>query len=643
MSHAGESQGSRRAAAMTLALLGQALAQEAPVQVPKGKLEDLSLEELGSLEVTSVSKRPQKWGEAAASIYVITGEDIRRAGAVNLAEALRLAPNLQVARVDASQYAIGAGGFNINNVNKMLVLIDGRSVYSPINAGVFWDAQEVSLQDIERIEVIRGPGGALWGSNAVNGVINVITRSAKESQGTELSAARGDEVRTLGAGRHGGRLSENAYYRIYGRYLDVDASVKANGASSFDDWHRAQVGFRVDWAQAADTLTLQGDAYKGLVNQAAGSDKRLKGANLLARWSHEGSPDSSLQAQLYIDRAQRDLPSVYLNQESVFSDTLDTVDLDIHHRFKVGSRHEIVWGGGYRSSHDRVVNPAIFAFMPARKDLRLLNVFAQESVALAPERLTLTLGVKFEHNVYTGWETQPSLRLAWRIDEGRMLWMAASRAVRTPSRVDSEFNVNLPGILVLNGNPAFRSETVVSYEAGYRAQPGPRAAFSLSTFYNVYKHLRTLERTEQILANRAEGESYGGEAWGEIHVADAWRLKPGYAYQRTSYRLLPGSSDPSGSAGVGNDARHRFLLTSLWKPAAQLEFDGTLRHVSALPNPAVPAYWALDLRLGWRPLPRLEIALIGQNLLDKQHPEFGPATNRKEFEQGAMVRLTWAF
>ena len=362
--------------------------------------------------------------------------------------------------------------------------------------------------------------------------------------------------------------------------------------------------------------------------------------DLLGRWARSFSPDSDLEVQIYFDHTRRDYPTV-------FGETVNTFDISMTHRFKLADRHQIVWGFGYRSSKDEVENSPLISFLPASKNLRLANIFAQDSIALVRDKLTLTLGTKLEHNVYTGWEIQPSGRLAWKVDDQQLLWAAISRAVRTPSRVDRDFYVDLP-YAVLKGGPNFRSESVVSYELGYRAQPSARLSLSLSTFYNVYKDLRSVEQIAGtpptfILANKIEGKTYGAELWGEIRLTDSWRLKPGYAYLRTNFWALAWSTVVTGATSPGNDARHRFLLTSILNLTPHLELDGTLRHVSALPSPAVPAYWALDLHLGWRPSKGLEVALIGQNLLNHQHPEFGPPLGRSEIQHGVLLRVTWTF
>ncbi|HVK55684.1 MAG TPA: TonB-dependent receptor [Burkholderiales bacterium] len=602
-------------------------------------LAELSLEELGNIEITSVRRTPERLSDAAAAIFVITRDDILRSGVVTIPEALRLAPNLQVARVDATQYAINARGFNTATSNQLLVLIDGRSVYTPLYSGVFWDVQDVLMEDIDRIEVISGPGGALWGSNAVNGVINIVTRSAHETKDTVVLGAAGSETRAHVSFRHGGELSDTASYRIHGKYLDQDSTVRANGADVPDASRKGQIGFRLDWDKAADTFTVQGDAYKGETDQAAVDDKTVAGANLLGRWSRSLGADSNVQLQVYHDHTERDYPGT-------FKEIRNTTDIELQHRFKPAKRHEIVWGGGYRSSSDHVTNSATLAFLPTHVRLNLANLFLQDSITLIPERLDLTLGSKFERNDYTGLEIQPSARVAWKMKDRQLLWGAISRAVRTPSRIDRQlFSPGSPPFL-LAGGADFRSETLLAYELGYRIQAHARASLSISTFYNVYDHLRSLEPQPSgafVIGNEMEGSTYGAELWGDLEVTKWWRIKAGYAYLEKDLRLSSNSRDPNGVRPSGNDAKHRITLRSSMDITPTLALDGTLRYVSALPNPSVPAYTTLDLRLGWKATKELEVALIGQNLLDKQHPEFGSAPNRSEIERNVMVRATWRF
>lgn len=620
--------------------LGLAAAGAAHAQTPPGGLADLSLEELGNVEITSVSKRPEKLAEAAAALFVISAEDIRRAGAVSLPEALRLAPNLEVAQLDASAYAISARGFNINTANKLLVLIDGRSVYTPLHAGVFWDTPDVLLEDIERIEVVSGPGGTLWGSNAVNGVINITTRRASQSTGGLLQGGGGSWDRLAGA-RYGGRLGDHAAFRVYGKYFGRAHSNHANGTAVEDAWHKSQGGFRVDWDHEGDALTLQGDAYQGILDQGGALDRTLKGQNLVGRLGRTWSKDAELQIQFYFDRTQRNYPGIYAEDRK-------TVDVDLQHRFKLGGRQEVVWGGGFRSYRDHIQNSGLLAFLPATTDHRLGNFFVQDRVGFLEGRLALTLGVKVEHNDYTGYELQPNGRLGLKLKEHQFLWAAVSRAVRTPSRVDRDlYAPPIPPYLIAGG-PQFRSETLTAYELGYRGQAGDKVSLVASAFYNDYAHLRTLEQATPatyVISNQMEGHTLGGEIWCEIAATEAWRLKPGYAFFQEDLRLLPGSKDTTGTKGAGNDPRHRAYLRSLWNLGPAWELDFTVRHIGALPDPPVPAYLALDLHVGWRPSPGLEVSLLGQNLTEARHVEFASSgtTLPSVLERRALVKLTWTF
>src|SRR5438876_10267137 len=397
-------------------------------------LKEKSLKELMEVMVTSVSKKSEKLSEAASAITVITQEDIRRSGATSLPEALRLAPNLEVAQVDSHEWAISARGFNGTTANKLLVLIDGRSVYTPLFSGVFWDVQEVPLQDIDRIEVISGPGATLWGANAVNGVINVITKDAKDTQGFLLSGGGGTEQHGFGTVRYGAALGSHVRARIYGRGFDRDATAFPGGQDAADDWHLGQGGFRMEWeASSASRVTLQGDLYDGRIAQDSGGDIGVSGDNVMAKWSRTLSDRSSLAAHLYYDRTHRDIPGV-------FGEDLDTYDVDLQHSARLGARHDVVWGLGYRNINDRTVigSDSTLAFLPLHVAREWFTAFVQDEIALVPNRVHVTVGTKIEHNDYTGFEIQPSGRVSWRPGSSGTLWMAVSRALRTPSRIDRE-------------------------------------------------------------------------------------------------------------------------------------------------------------------------------------------------------------
>src|SRR5258707_12653187 len=440
----------------TLALACFSAGAAAQVQLA-ANLAELSLEELANLQVTSVSRRAERLADAAAALYVITGEDIRRSGVTSLPEALRLAPNLEVARIDSRQYAISARGFNNSIGNKLLVLIDGRTVYTPLFSGVFWDAQDTLLDDIERIEVTSGPGATLCAANAVNGVIDVITRGAHETRGTLAEAGAGNRERGISA-RHGFDLNGGAM-RIYAKAFDRDNTVRANGAAVRDEWHNTQAGFRGDWGSEARGFTLQGDLYRGSIQQPVGDDTSISGGNLLGRITRELAGGSRVQAQVYYDNTQREIPGS-------FSERLNTFDAEAQHSFQATPNQFGTWRGGHRRADDRVTNSAQLAFLPDATTLRWTNVFAQDEVALG-SRWRLTLGSKLESNVYTGTDFLPSARLAWKLDEHHLLWTAVSRAVRAPSRLDRDLFTPSQPPFVLAGGPDFRSAVAQGYELGY--------------------------------------------------------------------------------------------------------------------------------------------------------------------------------
>jgi len=616
---------------LAVLLLGAAVAYGAQ---PTRDLADLSLEELSAIEVTSVSRRIERLSDAPASIFVITRDDIRRAGVTSLPEALRLAPNLQVARVNSSAYAISARGFNNSIGNKLLVLIDGRTVYTPLFSGVFWDAQDVMLEDIERIEVISGPGATLWGTNAVNGVINVTTRPAADTRGALISAGAGNLERGA-AVRYGAALGANADFRLYGKFFDRDNTKRADGTPVRDAADKGQFGFRADWGGGERTFTLQGDAYRGDLEQSAPGRTKLEGLNLLARWNQRLGDGSSLRVQGYYDRSERD-------QQNVFREELDIFDLELQHALKPLGAHTIVWGGGYRYANDRVGNSAVLAFLPAERNLEWWNAFVQDEIALSP-RLALTLGTRLEGNSYTGVEVLPSARLAWKAAADRLLWGAISRAVRSPSRLDREFFIFVPP-LPLNGGPNFRSEVSNVTELGYRAQPSSRYSYSLTAFYQDHDRLRSVEPAPGggfVLDNKIEGSTYGVEGWAHYRLTDRWRLSGGGVLLKQQLRLKAESRDVAGVSALGNDPAHQWILRAGFEPAPRHEVDVALRRVGALPNPSVPAYTAVDARWGWRPQRNFEVSLTLNNLFDAQHPEFGAPATRSEFERSIFLKVLW--
>ena len=619
--------------------VGAAAAAEDRGPLSSTDLSGMSLEDLANVEISSVSKRPERLTTAAAAVYVISREDIRRSGYTSIPEILRLAPNLNVARQDASQYAISARGFNSINANKLLVLIDGRSSYTPLNSGVFWDVQDTFIEDIERVEVISGPGGTLWGANAVNGVINVITRNARDTAGALVSVAGGAEERNAGA-RWGGKLGENASFRVYAKGFERDNTERASGASARDDFRNRQIGFRIDGGQLGNAFTLQGDSYDGSIDQATNARKQVSGTNLLARWNRALDDGSAVQVQAYFDHNRRDHPGT-------FAETLDTYDIEAQHNFTWRGAHQILWGGGYRSSRDSVTNSAVLAFLPPKLRLSLANVFVQDTIAL-DERLRLTLGIKFEHNNYTGLEIQPNARLAWQLADQSLLWTGLSRAVRTPSRVDRElFAPGNPPFTQLAGGPNFQSEKLTAFEIGYRAQPSPRFSYSATAYYHKYDDLRSLESISPtgglpaVIANMMEGRTHGVELWGTWQAADWWRLSAGLNAPHKNLHFKPGSRDVTGLRGAGNDPHHSVTLRSTMNLGPRTEFDVSLRSVTSLPNPAIPSYVTMDMRLAWEVSRDVELSLTGFNLLDRGHPEFGTPGVRSEIPRSFLVKLLW--
>lgn len=595
------------------------------------ELRRLSIEELTNVEITSVSKRPEPLSKAPAAVYVISSEDIRRSGASSLPEVLRLAPNLNVARVDARSYAISARGFNsFEASNKLLVLIDGRSVYTPLHGGVFWDEGQVMLSDIERIEVISGPGGTLWGANAVNGVVNVITKSARDTQGV-LADVRIGSIDRGGSARYGGRIGDIGAFRVYGMGFHYGETARPDGGKAGDDWDNLQAGFRTDFQAGANAFTLQGDLFENELDP----DGDNSGKNIVGRWSRRLGMGSSVAVQAYYNEAKRLSPGV--------TDKLETVDLSGQHAFSPFSRHEVVWGGGYRRTEDLFINTLNpFVLDPEDDTIHLANIFAQDSIALR-EDITLTLGAKVEYSSYTGTEYLPSGRLAWRVSDTALLWGAVSRAVRTPSRIDRD--LVWPGVFEQARN--FESEELIAYEVGYRGQPIPKSSLSISLFYNDYDDLRILAVSPDsglpTFLNEMKGQTYGVEIWGDYRVLDWWKLSAGFNAMEKDLELEAGALDTGISQHAGNDPLYQVSLRSYMSLAENIELDLGLRAIDSLPNPRVPAYVAVDARVGWHVTDAFELSVGAQNIFDKQHPETGQPATRLEARRSVYLGARWRF
>lgn len=641
--------------------------------VAAGDLAELSLEDLMAIEITTLSRKVQGMADTAAAVFVITQEDIRRSGATSIPEALRMVPGIQVARISADKWAITSRGFNDWFSNKLLVLMDGRSVYNTIFSGVYWRAQDTLLEDVARIEVIRGPGASLWGANAVNGVINIVTRSADQAQGGLLTAGAGNEERGFGAFRYGGALGESAHYTAHVKHTDRDGSVDADGHDLDDTWHITEGGGRLDWSGAAkDGVTLMGGYYDGESQVNAftlaadppyysryHSDERYKGYHVLGRWQRTFSRSSEMILQLYYDRTEMD-------SDAIYSERTDTYDLDFQHRFGWGGRQEIMWGAGYRIHQGRIGNTGFMTFDPGERTDQLFSFFVQDQIALLPDRFHLIVGSKFEENDYTGWEIQPNLRLLWTPDARHTLWAAVSRAVRTPSRFERDFQITQPvpgspgATFQWSGSDAFESEKLMAYEGGYRFLPGRTLSVDLALFFNRYDDLRTYRDhppylegmppqlvIPTTLVNGMSGDAYGVELSLDWRPVAWWRLQAAYSWLQMD--LDDASTDDSFSTVTeGDSPEQQFSLRSGVDLSHGLELDVWIRYVDELSAETqnISSYWTMDARIGWRVNSSWELALVGQNLFLSRHPEFvsevlgiWPA----EIERSIYGKAIWRF
>ncbi len=585
-------------------------------------LKDLSIEDLMNLEITSVSKRGEPVSDAAAAVYVITREEILNSGARSLPDILRLAPNLQVAQITSNSFAITARGFNGPAASKLLVLIDGRSVYTPYHSGVSWDVQDVPPEDIERIEVISGPGATLWGANAVNGVINITTRKAGDTQDGSLHIGGGN-LEQRGSVQYGGQADSTVAYRAYVDSFHYGADLTATGTNARDAWQKTQGGFRLDWMPAGDLVTFQGDLYTGSEDQVQTADEAVSGHNLLTRWNHAFSESSSLQVQAYYDYTKTSIANVG-------SDVLNTYDLDVQHAFAWGSRQSIVWGGGVRTEQDNfptvLSNTQVLLFSPARRTLDYSNAFLQDTLSLS-RTLNLIVGAKYERDAYTRGEPLPNARLSWKVSDNNLLWAAVSRAVRAPSRLDRDLFEVLGPVVYLRGAD-FQDEKLTAYELGYRSQPSAKSSLSISTFYNVYSDLRNAQYSPgpalpAMFANGMSGNTYGLEAWGNYQMSEWWRMSAGGNWLHENLHFDPGSGDIGGIAIAGDDPSFQIALRSTMNfPRGWLLYLD-LRHVGALPSPDSPGYSELNAHVSWTASHALTWALTGSNLLHPHHLEFG--------------------
>ncbi len=647
--------------ASLLLLTAAASAQQKP------DLGQMSIEDLMQIKVTSVGKREQALSTAAAAVYVITQEDIRRSGASTIPDALRLAPGVQVAQMSSKSWAVTIRGGNSAYANKLLVLIDGRSIYSPSYSGVFWDEHDLLLEDIDRIEVIRGPGATLWGTNAVNGVINIITRSAAETQGVLATAGTGSYDRGFGSARYGGSAGRHGHYRFYGKYAHRYDLVSPTGKSALDSWASGRLGFRSDWTLgSADSLTVQGDLYRGsidhdLLNSLPSPEyaallagvSPFRGGSLLTRWQRVLAVDSQITAQVYYDDDRQAIPVLYLRNRAV--------DFDFQHNLRWG-KHELVWGGGFRSISQYTDGTPLFRFDPPNRTYHLFSGFAQDEVELLPHRLKLALGSKFESNEFTGVEIQPNVRVMVQPSSQQVLWFSVARAARSPSELETSVQGQIPGFLgvpaaiEILGNPKVRAEDLLAYEAGYRVEVRRRVSLDFAAFSNRYQHLMAYEMAAEqpgfpnvirlTLGNGVARRAHGIEVTTAFALQPWWRLTGSYTWLHSTEEQTSRDLMVISPAKPGDDPQHQFQAHSYCSLPRDLEFDTGVFFVDKLPAQGVPRFTRVDARLGWRPSEQWEFSVVGQNLLDPTHLEFfkvgeqaAPALVRRSL----YGKITWRF
>ena len=634
-----------------LPLIAALVNAQQPDSDAQGRLRGLSLEQLGNLEVTTVSKGPVKLSQTAAAIYVITQEDIRRAGVKSLPEALRLAPGVDVAQIDSVKWAVGIRGFQSRLSRDILVLIDGRSVYSPLFHGVYWEVQDTLLEDIDRIEVIRGPGGTIWGANAVNGVINIITRNAKDTKGTLVSAGGGTVDQGFLNVRQGGGNNDGFNYRIYGKGTDTGPEYHPDH-QQFDDWRRMQGGFRTDWDINSEySLTIQGDIYDGIsgenvrissltppYSQDVEKNAQLSGGNILARWQRKLTGGSDIQLEAYYDRVNR----LQSNQ----AEYRNTFDLDFVHHLTL-RRQNFIWGVGARISPAKL--PEIiptYVFTPDERTDQLYTAYAQDDFSLVPDKLSFTAGAKLLHSSFSGFDVEPTVRMLWTPTPRRSFWAAVTRAVRTPSDIEDTLqNTSLTStdplaFSVTKGNGTFTAETLIGYEAGYRSLLSKTVSLDIAAFANSYDHLLSLEPAgaplveeigstpalfyPYINGNGVKGTTSGVEIVPDWKPKSWWRLQGSYSLLHMDLRTAPGSLDTTTvGANEGSSPHHQARVQSSFDLSRKLEFSLTFRYVGAVPFYLVKGYETGDARIAWRPVQHIEFAIVGQNLMQPHHVEYG--------------------
>lgn len=577
-----------------------------------------SLESLLNTQVESVSKSSERLWSAPAAVYRLTNDQIRRSGANSIPEAIRLIPGVNVARIDSNKWSVSIRGFNSRSANKLLVLIDGRSIYDPLFSGVLWESKDVMLEDVDYIEVIRGPGGTLWGFNAVNGVINIVTKPVSETQGGLISAGGGNEVRQVGAARYGVKIGEDSHFRAYGKYRNLDSGYRADDAH--DESEFGQAGFRFDNAQGADdSLTLQGDYYDGNFGATQGlpqSDETVSGANLLFKWNHEISNDQEVKFLTYYDHTELDLGS--------FSELRDKFSSDIQYQFAPFSKHRVVAGVNYQYTTDDIGNSEQLILDPTSRTDHIAGLFLEDRIEIIPEKFFATLGSKVDYNSYTGYEVQPTIRASWVIDESDSVWMSIARAVRTPSRLEDDFYISAPDGTVLAGSGKQRSEDLLAYEVGFRSALSDDVSLEIASFYNHYNDLISVEAV--TIGNKSGGNTYGAEALLRWQALVKGRIEASYSYIKMDLTLDADSLDSYESRVSDlekSNPEHMLGVRAQYDLGQEWLFDVMLRYVDSLSALDVSSYLELDARLAYSLSDQLELSLIGQNLLDNHHFEQG--------------------
>jgi len=643
------------------------------VPAPDKEFDQILSMDISELTVTSVSKKEEKLSDAASAIYVITNEDIKRMGSTSIPEALRIVPGLQVAQFNSHGWTVSARGFNSGLNNKLLVLIDGRSVYTPVYAGVYWDDQIVMLEDVDRIEVIRGPGASLYGANAMNGVINIITKKSSETQGTYLAETLGTIEYHNTEARYGGKVDDDTFYRVYAKeFADGDTRIQgAGGQHNFDAWNRQQTGFRVDTEKKADdNFTFSGDIYTGnhdefsQVQTTAAPFSILQsrvdedsGGNILGRWTHRVSDSSNTSMQMYVDNYDRD--------EIIAKQNITSLDIDFQNNITVNDRNNFVWGAGFRYDVENLTGSSSLVFPNTNKNYDVLSAFLQNEYAIIPNQLFWTLGSKFEFNSFTGYEIEPSTRLAWKPASNQTLWGAVSRSVRVPSMIEENLDslaqtVTVPGIpqpiaVHLLGNSSLNSEELISYELGYRIEPIKTVSLDNSVFFNHYDRLVNGQMGTPfssggvldfpvIIANGGYGDTWGFETSANWHVTPVWQLTAGYSLVKLDLHVDNGTT----SLDTTNEAapQNQFSIRSYLDLPHNLQFDNTLYYVEriAMSGAAdIPSYFRLDSRLAWKISPGVEASVIGRNLLEHSHAEYPETPITAMIDRSFLAKISYKF